>query len=160
LMATPLLKVGILVAKQVTKQLAKQLKPLAERPGRFRNTCNGYGQWHNKWEKTISLKMMGHSVKRVKQLPESEAVLLGYTIASEAFLIVAFSALVGVEYTRKNHVDGIKKEAALEQKHREEAALDSRFLELENDIKQLRMEQVANHSLVMQNLTKLAGADS
>jgi hypothetical protein len=159
-MATPLLKVGILVAKQVTKQLAKRLKPVAERPGRFRNYCIKYGQWHNKWEKTISLKMMGHSVKRVKQIPESEAVLLGYTIASEAFLIAAFSVLISVEYTRKNYVDGIKKEAALKQKLGDQAALDSRFLELENEIKQLRTDQVANHSLVMQNLTKLTGADS
>ena len=71
-------KVGILVLKQATKTLTKQLKTISEDDTIIRRTFLKYGQFHHEMTSRVQLRAMGHTVKKIKPLSEDKALVCSF----------------------------------------------------------------------------------
>lgn len=69
-MVLPLVKVGILVIKQVTKPVAGQIKVFATNHPVFRKYCIQFAQFYNASEVRLTMRLRGHTVQEVKPLEE------------------------------------------------------------------------------------------
>jgi hypothetical protein len=104
--------------------------------------CLRYGQLHHRVESRVSLRLLGHEATRVKEMKEEDAVQLGATMLSEAFLLLSAAGLLLWEMGRKSRDDArakVEKEAK-EQRQREE--LEARFQSLEAAIHQLQQQML------------------
>jgi hypothetical protein len=62
-------KLGALFIRQLTKPVAAEIKRQAGKEGIVRSVCNAYGQFHHKIESRMSLRLLGHSSKKIKDIP-------------------------------------------------------------------------------------------
>jgi optic atrophy 3 protein len=67
-------KLGTLLIRTLTKPIAASLKSHAAKAGPLRTLCLRYGQLHHRIESRLSLRLLGHTAKSIKQLPEDAAV--------------------------------------------------------------------------------------
>ena len=121
--------------------MANSLKRQAVQPGFIRQLCLQYGQLHHQVESRISLRLLGHEAKRVKEMKEEDAVQLGATVVSEAFLFVSATALLLWEMGRKGRDDARSKAEREEKERLREQRWHERVQTLESYVEQEKQRQ-------------------
>ncbi|XP_074662184.1 putative OPA3-like protein CG13603 [Tubulanus polymorphus] len=102
--AFPVIKLGTLVIKQISKPLAAMLKRRAKQSPLFgRYVCKPPAQFYHWMDTKLKMRLMGlGNIKEVKPLNEELAIELGADLLGE---VIIFSVAVGTlyfEYWRQN----------------------------------------------------------
>jgi len=137
----PLLKLGTLFVKTISKPLASRLKIEAQKRPLLGRMCQGVGDGIHYMYSRGNVVASGYKFVGVKPLPVQEAVSDGAGVIAEG-LVVGFSVFaVVVESLRSAKSNAQKAEKAAEEKRREAEALEARFLKLEQLVEEARMER-------------------
>lgn len=108
----PLIKLGYLAIRQVSKPIANYIKKSAKSNPFFRTwICMPPAQLYHWWEVNFRLRMMGLGrAKHVEPLTEKEAIELGGEMLGE-FVVFSIAAVVLVlEYQRSSRKEAAKEE--------------------------------------------------
>lgn len=81
-------------------------------------------------ESRLSLRLVGHTAKRVKDMADEDAVQLGATIFSEAFIFATAGTLLWWELSRKSREDAKAKEEKDRKEREREERMEARLREL------------------------------
>ena len=92
--------------------------------------CLRYGEFHHQVESRLSLRLLGHQAKRVKAMAEEDAVQLGATMISEAFIFATAGGLLWWELSRKGREDAKAKEEKERKEREREERMEERFREV------------------------------
>ena len=82
-------------------------------------------------ESRLCLRLVGHTAKRVKDMKDEDAVQLGATMISEAFIFTTAGALLWWELSRKSREDAKSKDDKERMEREREERLEQRFNELQ-----------------------------
>ncbi|KAH9496177.1 hypothetical protein Btru_012209 [Bulinus truncatus] len=113
----PLIKLGYLAIRQISKPIANAIKRRAKNSPFFRKyICMPPAQFYHWCEVNIQLRLMGLGKnKNFQRMPDKDAIELGGEMLGE-FIVFGLACLVVIaEYQR-----GSRKEAAKEEKARQE----------------------------------------
>ena len=143
-------KLGILVVKSVTKPFAKRIKNTQDKD--LQHFCRRVGQAQNKMITLVNLRMSGIKAKKVKELPDEQALSLGAELVSEGVILGISGTLLALEYWRRDVVAEKKKlkhqKEKAERREKKRQELEARFQplydrisHLENEIETLKSKQ-------------------
>jgi len=108
----PLFKLFYIASKQIAKPISKQINRLCANSEFTRNwVVVPLGQRFNLGWIRLQRIADGSARKRVRSLPEQDAVQLGGEIIAETFLFTVAAVFVIEEYRQKDVKEGAKKEA-------------------------------------------------
>lgn len=126
--AFPLLKLGTLALRQISKPLANHLKNRAKNSDFFRNKiCIPPAQFYHWCEVNVKARLLNlGSPREVAKLNEQAAIDLGSELIGDMFMFVIGAAAIIAEYTRQSRKISDEK-----------AALESRLQQIENQTGQL-----------------------
>lgn len=126
--AFPLIKLGTLALRQISKPLANHLKNRAKNSDFFRNRiCIPPAQFYHWCEVNVKARMLNlGSPKEVAKLNEQAAIDLGSELIGDMFMFVIGAAAIIAEYTRQSRKVADEKQA-----------LESRLQQIENQTGQL-----------------------
>ena len=122
----PLIKLGALIIKTVTKPIAKGIRNRAKDNPTFKKICIGTGNLKHKIIYNFN-KVVRNNKKEYKQINESYAIEMGSEILSEMIIYTVGTGLIIGEYTYAN----IKKKKAELAKKKEEIQFKQRMANLE-----------------------------
>ena len=114
--------------------MATSLKRSAVREGLMRRLCLSTGQLYHQVESRISLRLLGHEAKRVKEMKEEDAVQLGANFVSEAFLFSTAGLLLLWEMGRKGRDDARSGAERKEKDRQREERWQQRMEEMQRHI--------------------------
>ncbi|XP_030528849.1 OPA3-like protein [Rhodamnia argentea] len=136
-MVLPLLKLGTLVVKTLSKPVASRLKQQAALHPRFREFIVGFAQANHRITTTIQRRIYGHATDvEIRPLNEQKAVQAAVDLIGELFVFSVAGALVIFEVHRS-----AKSEARKEEKRREELeAMRQRDESLEKEVELLKQK--------------------
>ncbi|KAI6703696.1 hypothetical protein NL676_012832 [Syzygium grande] len=134
-MVLPLLKLGTLVVKTLSKPVASRLKQQAALHPRFRELIVGFAQANHRMTTNAQRRLYGHATDvEIRPLNEQKAVQAAVDLIGELFVFSVAGALVIFEVQRS-----AKSEARKEEKRREELeAMRQRDEALENEVELLK----------------------
>jgi hypothetical protein len=138
-MATAFIKIGVVVVKAMLKPLVAQIKIKAVKHPKFKWQIERYGQWHNKWETRISLRLQGHKALKIKPLEPEAAMALGSTVLGEGIIVGAAVGILLAELYRKAREDEIKSIAHALEEQKYDDELNARFESLQAQIQNLEL---------------------
>jgi hypothetical protein len=126
--AFPLLKLGVLAIRQISKPLANHLKTRAKESHFFRTKiCMPPAQFYHWCEVNVKARLLNlSSPKEVVKLNEQAAIDLGSELLGDLFMFSIGAAAVIAEYTRQS-----RKSAE------EKAALETRLSQIESNTNSL-----------------------
>ncbi len=127
----PLIKVGALIVKSVSKPIAKKIKNSAVKNPRVQSLMiNCARLWHR--GETRMQVFVGERQKgsQRKELNERAAIELGAELASEGFLLIVAIALLAFEATRNNAKEKDKKQEMEQRLKNMERAIEQHQMEL------------------------------
>lgn len=121
--AFPLLKLGTLALRQISKPLANHLKTKAKNSDFFRNKiCIPPAQFYHWCEVNVKARLLNlGSPKEVARLNEQAAIDLGSELIGDMFIFFVGAAAIVAEYARQSRKVSDEK-----------AALESRLQDIEN----------------------------
>ncbi|RWS11825.1 OPA3-like protein [Dinothrombium tinctorium] len=127
--AFPIVKLGTLAIKQLSKPLANAMKRRAKNSPFFRNyICMPPAQFYHWIEVNVKMKMLGLGKPReVQKLNEAAAIELGAELLGEFIIFIVAAITLTAEYVRQSRKSA-KEEAANEERW---TALEKRVAELE-----------------------------
>ena len=134
----PLIKLGFLLVKQISKPVAKNIAAASKERPLFRNwVCMPLGQWAHFIE--VRVRMAGLNlgqgkVTRVPRLSEAKAVEQGSELLSEFIIFGTAIALVTYEYNRSSDKEAGKQE----QLKADRELIKSKILEMELQLEKQR----------------------
>ncbi|KAK3433054.1 OPA3-like protein [Eucalyptus grandis] len=136
-MVLPLLKLGTLVVKTMSKPLASRLKQQAALHPRFRGLIVGFAQANHRMTTNIQRRIYGHATDvEIRPLNEQKAVQAAVDLIGEVFVFSVAGAVVIFEVQRS-----AKSEARKEEKRREELeAMRQRDEALEKEVELLKQK--------------------
>ena len=139
-----LLKVGALVIKQLTKPLAKRAKTHAKNSPFFAAQCVRVGNAVNVVTHRMNVTLLGGRLLKVKPLEDAVAVDRGAEVLSEGLIISVGTALILLEYARKD-AEAVRKEVArkekeMRQERLRQLELDARFAEMRQELLEVKKE--------------------
>lgn len=140
-MSLPLFKVGILAVRTVSKPVANSVKGYAKDHAGFRSVCAATGQTWHQIVSRVNIRLLGHRVSKVKQLPEDEAVTKGADFFGELLIYMVSVGGVMAEVARSSKESQRK---AREKAHRQmlkEERLTKNNLDLNARIDAMLREQ-------------------
>lgn len=144
----PLLKIGGLLIKTLSKPLTTRLKKEAKRFQNFSKVCVATGQLTHQISSRFTAMAQGYKVKEINPLADEEALARGISFLSETFLFLIAGGIIVIEFNRSEEKNALKAEAA--RKKEEEFRqyleerfhiIDSRLQHLEERISQIEMEK-------------------
>lgn len=145
MVAFPVVKLGALLLKQVSKPLATALKNKAKKSYFFRTyICMPPAQMYHWWD--VRLRMWSMNLGKPTQIPklnESMAIDLGAELLGEFFIFTTAAGLLIAEYTRSTMKESAK-----------EAERQARFDKLESQTENLEFV-VEQQSAEIRELTRL-----
>ncbi|BFZ07647.1 hypothetical protein BsWGS_10686 [Bradybaena similaris] len=125
----PLIKLGYLAVKQISKPIANYIKRKAKSTPVFRKyICMPPAQFYHWCEVNVRLRILGlGSAQTVEKLSEKEAIELGGEMIGESVIFFMAAFVLLLEYQR-----GARKEAAKEEKIKQEKLqIQNRLQDLE-----------------------------
>ncbi|KAK0059833.1 putative OPA3-like protein CG13603 [Biomphalaria glabrata] len=146
----PLIKLGYLAIRQISKPIANAIKRRAKTHPFFRKyICMPPAQFYHWCEVNIQLRLMGlGKTKNFQRMPDKDAIELGGEMLGE-FIVFGMACLVVVaEYTR-----GARKEAAKEESLRQEKETINLKLEQLFSITEVQENQIRELQRCVDNLT-------
>lgn len=140
--AFPLIKLGALALRQISKPLANHLKNRAKTSDFVRNKiCMPPAQFYHYIEVIVKAKMLNLAKpKEIAKLNEQAAIELGSDLIGEAFMFSIAAATIVFEYNRQTRKIAVEKEALEERLHQIENS-NSDNLERSNAL-ELRLKQI------------------
>lgn len=140
-MVFPIVKLGYLVLKQLSKPVANQIKRKAKAHPFFRNNvCMPPAQFYNRLEVNYRLKILKlGKAKNIEPLSEKAAIELGGEILGELLVFTFGAAILIIEYTR-----GANKEKAKEDKLKAELQrMNDKLVEVKT-VSDIQKEQISD----------------
>jgi len=136
----PLLKLGFLLIKQVSKPLSKRIAAGARQSALFKNyVCMPIAQIYHFYEvrlKMSALQLGGGKVTKVPKLSETKAVEQGSEMLAELIILGIASSLLIYEYNRSS-----EKEQAKEAKLKaDREMIKNKIFDLENKMEEQSMQ--------------------
>ncbi|XP_050405417.1 putative OPA3-like protein CG13603 [Patella vulgata] len=112
----PIVKLGYLALKQISKPLANALKSRAKSSPFFRNyVCMPPAQIYHWMDVNVRLKLMGMGkATHVDKLSDSMAIELGAEMLGEFILFTSASIILYMEYSRSAAKEELKEQAMLQ----------------------------------------------
>eukprot|EP00252_Welwitschia_mirabilis_P014920 TRINITY_DN32992_c0_g1_i1.p1 TRINITY_DN32992_c0_g1~~TRINITY_DN32992_c0_g1_i1.p1 ORF type:complete len:173 (-),score=32.36 TRINITY_DN32992_c0_g1_i1:271-789(-) len=111
-MVLPLLKLGTLLLKTLSKPFASRLKHYAAHHSRFRNTIISIAQANHRFSTNLQRRLYGHSTDvAIRPLNEEKAVQAATDLIGELFIFSVAGAAVIFEVQRSARSEARKEEA-------------------------------------------------
>lgn len=144
-MPFPLIKLGYLVIKQLSKPLANAIKQKAKTTPFLRDRIlEPPAQMYHKFETTIKMRLLGlGKVSQVKPLSDEMAVALAADMLGEAVIFSMASFCLWLEYKRQQRKDVTKEDVQ-----------NQRLLGLEKEVAEMSL-QFEEQSARLKELTRL-----
>lgn len=133
-------KLGTLLIKQITKPVANELKRAAQKDGIVRELCSRYGQLHHRIESRLALRLVGHSSKRIKDVPIDAAIQTGANVLSEVMVFSVAAGLLIVETKRKDKIDQASKAEKQRKEQEQINEFNRRFDLIEQSLQRLQQQ--------------------
>ncbi|XP_010478226.1 PREDICTED: OPA3-like protein [Camelina sativa] len=144
-MVLPLMKLGTLLVKTVSKPLASQLKHQAKVHPKFRQSIINFAQRNHRITTQMQRRIYGHATDvEIRPLDEEKAVQAAVDLIGELFLFGVGGAVVVFEVQRGSRSEARKEEARkqeLEELRLKDEALEKQVADLK--IKLEELEQLA-----------------
>lgn len=143
----PLIKLGIVFFKQVSKPLANQIKARAKNSEFFKKyVCMPPAQFYHWYDVNLRMRMLGIETKKVAKMNEEAAVTLGADILGEAVILSVAIAGLALEYARRSKNDTDKEVRQQERLAKMEEQLSELEVVLTNQSAQLlQLERLIHH---------------
>lgn len=144
-MALPVLKLGTLALKTLSKPIASRLKQQAGLHPKFRNIIVSIAQANHRVTTTMQRRLYGHATNvEIRPLDEEKAVQAAVDLLGEAFVFSVAVAALFFEVQRSSRSEAKKEELRrqeLEQMSERDEALSREMESLKNKMQEL--EQLA-----------------
>jgi hypothetical protein len=135
----PLIKIGAVLWKELSKPLAAQIKLLATSRPLLRRMAMGLGRLHEQASQQLESAWAGKGFLRaLKPVSESSAFTVGTDLLSQGFMLSSAIALVYLEYYRSDEqkrIEGLDKAA---RKAAKNALREARLRDLERNLADLQ----------------------
>lgn len=154
--AFPVLKLGVLAVRQISKPLVNVFKRRAKTSRLFRNgLCLPVAQFYHWADTTVKMRILGlGQPKSVAPLNEHTAVELGAEILGEVVTFSVAVATAAYEYNRSSEKSAREKEELNDRLARLEARVD--FLTFENERQSAQIRETQhNYAFLTSPLGKL-----
>ncbi|XP_010499381.1 PREDICTED: OPA3-like protein [Camelina sativa] len=144
-MVLPLMKLGTLLVKTISKPLASQLKHQAKVHPKFRQSIINFAQRNHRITTQMQRRIYGHATDvEIRPLDEEKAVQAAVDLIGELFLFGVGGAVVVFEVQRSSRSEARKEEARkqeLEELRLKDEALEKQVADLKSKLEEL--EQLA-----------------
>ncbi|VVA92892.1 unnamed protein product [Arabis nemorensis] len=111
-MVLPLMKLGTLLVKTISKPLANQLKHQAKVHPKFRQSIINFAQRNHRITTQMQRRIYGHATDvEIRPLDEEKAVQAAVDLIGELFLFAVGGAVVVFEVQRSSRSEARKEEA-------------------------------------------------
>ncbi|KAJ8545479.1 hypothetical protein K7X08_018062 [Anisodus acutangulus] len=144
-MALPVLKLGTLALKTLSKPIGSRLKQQARLHPKFRNFIVSIAQENHRLTTTVQRKLYGHATDvEIRPLDEEKAVQAAVDLLGEVFVFSVAVAALFFEYQRSSRSEAKKEELRkqeLEQMRERDEALSREMDIMKRKIQEL--EQLA-----------------
>ncbi|KAI9907534.1 hypothetical protein PsorP6_003292 [Peronosclerospora sorghi] len=149
----PLVKLGGLVARTLTKPLARVVKSQSKFHPVLSALCGRLGQQQHRLAMKLHMDFRGISTYTIKPLPADQAVEKGADLIGEMLIFTVALGVASLEYSRSAASARAKELKQKELQLQEEQKTEERFEQLENQVAWLieRLEQVTE---IMENEIK------
>eukprot|EP01083_Nonionella_stella_P253898 873219_1 len=155
-MAILAVKVFSLIAKTLTKPLAKRIVVFADKHQSVKRICNQAGQLRHRAITRMEVRLLGHKIKEIKPLDESIAITDGADLIGEGLIFSVAITLLLAEYTRS---EGVKARARAKSRAEHDAemkAIQTHFSDIETQVAILNVEHNETRRLISQAIASLA----
>ncbi|CAI5741083.1 unnamed protein product [Hyaloperonospora brassicae] len=139
----PMIKLGGLVARTLTKPLARVVKTRAKVHPLLRAVCTRLGQQQHRVTMQLHMGFRGISSYTIKPVSPDEAVDQGADLIGELLIFAVALGVASLEYSRAAASARAKEAKQKEQQQREERAVELRFASLESHVAWLEDRLVA-----------------
>ncbi|KAL4102804.1 hypothetical protein PRIC1_006546 [Phytophthora ramorum] len=142
----PMIKLGGLVARTLTKPLARVVKSRSKVHPLLNSVCGSLGQTQHRLSMQLHMGFRGISNYTIKPLPADQAVEQGADLVGELLIFSVALGVASLEYSRSAASARAKEATQKAQQQREERETEARFEYLESQVAWLedRLEQLAN----------------
>ncbi|AAF16770.1 F3M18.5 [Arabidopsis thaliana] len=144
-MVLPLMKLGTLAVKTISKPLASQLKHQAKVHPKFRQSIINFAQRNHRITTQMQRRIYGHATDvEIRPLDEEKAVQAAVDLIGEIFLFGVGGAVVVFEVQRSSRSEARKEEARkqeLEELRIKDEELEKQVADLKSKLEEL--EQLA-----------------
>ncbi|CAH8355477.1 unnamed protein product [Eruca vesicaria subsp. sativa] len=137
-MVLPLMKLGTLLVKTISKPLASQLKHQAKVHPRFRQSIINFAQRNHRITTQIQRRIYGHATDvEIRPLNEEKAVQAAVDLIGELFIFAVGGGVVIFEVQRSSRSEARKEEARkqeLEELRIKDEELEKKVAELQSKL--------------------------
>ncbi|KAJ0233717.1 hypothetical protein HA466_0280600 [Hirschfeldia incana] len=137
-MVLPLMKLGTLLVKTISKPLASQLKHQAKVHPRFRQSIINFAQRNHRVTTQIQRRIYGHATDvEIRPLNEEKAVQAAVDLIGELFIFAVGGGVVIFEVQRSSRSEARKEEARkqeLEELKKKDEELEKRMADLQSKL--------------------------
>ncbi|KAJ0399442.1 hypothetical protein P43SY_005381 [Pythium insidiosum] len=130
----PMIKLGGLIVRTLTKPLAKVVKTRSKTHPRLNALCHRLGQQQHHLLFKFHMGFRGVSNFTIKDLPADQAVEKGADLIGELIIFSVAVAVASFEYSRSTTKSKEKEQLELEKKRRQEEEIERRFNHLEEKV--------------------------
>jgi hypothetical protein len=116
----PMIKLGGLIIRTLTKPVAKSVKTSAKIHPRLNALCHGLGQQQHRWLLRFHMGYRGVSNYTIKDLSPDQAVEKGADLIGEILIFSVAVAVASFEYSRSSEKSKQKERIEAEQKRLQE----------------------------------------
>lgn len=140
----PMIKLGGLVARTLTKPLARKIKARSKAHPLLNSVCFRLGQQQHRMTVQLHMGFRNVSTYTIKPLPTDQAVEQGADLVGEILIFAVAVGVASLEYSRSAASACAKEAQQKQQQLQEERAIEERFEYLENHVAWLeeRLEEV------------------
>jgi hypothetical protein len=140
----PMIKLGGLVARTLTKPLARVVKARSKVHPLLNAVCGGLGQQQHRLSMKLHMGFRGISNYTIKPLPPDQAVEQGADLVGELLIFSVALGAASLEYSRSAASARVKEAKQKELQLKEEREMEARFEYLEDQVVWLedRLEQL------------------
>lgn len=136
-MVLPLLKLGTLALRTVSKPIANRLKQQAGKHAKFRQFIVGIAQANHRLTTTVQRRIYGHATDvEIRPLNEEKAVQAAADLFGELFIFAVAGAAVIFEWQRSSRSEARKEEA----RRQELEAIRQREEDLSKEIELVKLK--------------------
>ncbi|CEG47179.1 Predicted coiled-coil protein [Plasmopara halstedii] len=130
----PMIKLGGLVARTLTKPLARVVKSRSKAHPLLNATCEHLGQQQHRMSMKLHMGFRGISNYTIKPLPADQAVEHGADLIGELLIFSVALGVASLEYSRSAATARLKEAKQKELQLQEERELEARFEYLESQV--------------------------
>nr|CCA22043.1 conserved hypothetical protein [Albugo laibachii Nc14] len=145
----PMIKVGGLIIRTLTKPLAKAVKTRSKLHPFLNQFCHAIGQQQHRYLIHLHMSFRGVPKFVIKDLPPDQAVEQGADLIGEIIIFSVAIAVASFEYHRSSTKAKVKEEFEEQEKQQTEEEMEKRFERLETQFLWLEM-QVAKIAQILE----------